>query len=335
MTATSILKNTMNRYPVFMFTKEPVQINNAYQRFSQGYKVPVNNLNINQEDTNTMSFVSDEIKVFLTVYNGMYHFWHDTIGPFLYQLEKTPDALFVFDTVNLYEQDDKFIDFLSKILIDKKINHRFIKTSEDLNIVANNFYSQTGIDDESNAGNRVYDFVNESIKNKTVKPFRKVYASRAIHGKRYYEDQMVDGPSFKNDNRIDDEKKLEDLFISLGFEVIIPERDFKTFQDQVNYFYEVETLVHLTGGGGTNSMFMQPGGNIIEIITSMVVQTTDSEEFQGKKNIEEALHHFYTALSFNKDHNYVGIANPTRSVDVLIEKIKTNKLLKSVFEGIS
>lgn len=334
MTATSVLQNTMNTEPIFKYTQGTFLIDHAYQRFSHGAKTPVNNPNMYDTDPNVMNFVSDETKVFITVFNGMYHFWHDTMGPFLYQLEKTPDALFIFDTINLWEPDDKFIDILRKMLVKRKINHRFIKTSEDLKVIANNFYAQNSIDDGANAGERVYKFITEDVVNKDVKPFRKVYLSRANQGKRNNEDRFVDGPSFKNDNRIDDEAKLEKFFASLGFEIIVPEIHFKTLEDQINYFYEAETIIHLTGGGGTNSMFMQPRGNVIEITTSMVVQTGESKVFPGKYDVEEAIHHFYAALAFNRDHNYIAIQNKTRSADLLIKEIQTNKVLQSIFKGV-
>jgi hypothetical protein len=329
MTATSVLVDTRNGILPFRFRRETSRIpGGTYQRFTQSqHQIPGNYEN----DPNVMSFVSEQTKVFLTLYNGMYHFWHDSVAGFVYQFKKTPEALFIFDTANLYDLDDKYLTTLKNILIQNGVQHRFIKTTNEIDIVANNFYFQEAVYDELDSGNACYDLVQPLLKNKDSEPFRKVYVSRSHMPPREYSDKWVDGPSFKNDNRIDNEKRLEDFFESMGFEICVPERMFNNFTDQINYFYETKTMVHLTGGGGTNAMWMRPGSNVIELTTSMCVTNGQSVKEPGKQDVEEALHHFYAALAYNKNHNFLSIQNPTRSSEILIGKIQNNPFLKSVF----
>jgi capsular polysaccharide biosynthesis protein len=233
----------------------------------------------------------------------------------------------------MYEMDEKYLKMFSRLLSKLKANFRFIKTDESTNIVADNFYTQTTLNDDVNPGNAVYDLCRKFIITEVVKPFRKVYLSRKSMGNRDYEDTFVDGPSFKNDNRIDNEEILENFFTSIGFEVVSPDIKFETFEDQVKFFYETETLVHLTGGGGTNAIFMQPRSNIVELVTTMVVNNNTRED--GMKDSEEALHHFYSAYAFNKDHNYISIQNKSRKATDIVNKINNDKLLSAIFERIT
>lgn len=336
MTATTILHNTTERNPVFKYSWHPQILGGQGQshRFLNTPVVPGEvNLKVVERDPNTMVFVSDQPKVFMTMFNGPYHFFHETVAPFLYQFEKTPEALFIFDIRNMYEMDEKYLKMFSRLLSKLEANFRFIKTDESTNIVADNFYTQTTLNDDVNPGNAVYDLCRKFIITEDVKPFRKVYLSRKSMGNRDYEDTFVDGPSFKNDNRIDNEEILENFFTSIGFEVVSPDIKFETFEDQVKFFYETETLVHLTGGGGTNAIFMQPRSNIVELVTTMVVNNNTRED--GMKDSEEALHHFYSAYAFNKDHNYISIQNKSRKATDIVNKINNDKLLSAIFERIT
>ena len=335
MTATTILCNTTQHSPVFRHHKE-LQTLGGRDQYHRFLNTPMGgsevNLRLAERDVNTMIFVSDQAKVFMTMFNGPYHFFHETFAAFLYQFKKTPEALFLFDTKNMYDLDDKYVDMFSRLLKKLKADFRFIKTTNLTNIIANNFYVQTTLNDDVDPGNAVYDICKKFIITEDIKPFRKVYLSRRSMGPRDYSD-YVDGPSFKNDNRIDNEEMLENFFLSLGFDIVVPDQKFETFEDQVKFFYETETLIHLTGGGGINATFMQPGSNVIELVTTMVVNNNIRED--GMKDSEEALHHFYAAYAFNKNHNYISIQNKTREAEAIIDKIKNNKLLAAIFESVT
>lgn len=318
----------------FKYTEELSQIlfDGGYMRFNLSRSFPVSEEEIWQDDPEAMFFISDREKVFFTLMNGPYHFFMDSLGPLLMQMEKTPDALFIIDTGNMHDPDKKYLNFFIEALNSKGVDFRLIKAN-NFRIYANNFHTQRWMDDGFNAPKRVYDFFKEYIDKPEVEPFRKVYVSRSYMPPRPLK-SVFPGASFGHDNRIDDEKKLEEYLKSLGFEIIVPETSFESFKDQLNYFYEVKTLVSLTSGGITNSSFMQPGGTVIELVNSMVVtmgaeNTPKSGELW---HVEEALHHYYATMAWRKGHTYIGMDNSRRSSDFIIDKINNSTLLQNIFK---
>jgi hypothetical protein len=269
-------------------------------------------------------FISDDIKVFIPLIPGFYHFFYDSLGAFVKQYKKTPKATFVFDTSKLEDSDRESLKFLESVLKNKSIKFLIIDSSEQKEIYANNFYSMKAIvGDTNNAANSVLDFFIDEIDNKEVMPSKKVYLSRSGIKSRVYDSFIVDGTSHKNDTRVYEEKILEDFFREKGFDIIVPERDFKSIKDQLNYFYQVKVLVSPTGGGITNAMFMQPNGKVIEIITSKVNPLEMYEKTNtGKTQVQEVLHHYYVSLCWNKEHTYIGISNKDRMPDTIINKIE-------------
>ena len=330
---TSVIFSSTSNSSEFKHSKETVFLSfpEQYLRFMGVNHVSVDESSLWLEDPESMFFLSDQSKVFITLMNGPYHFFIDSLGPFLHQYEKMPDALFIFDISNLFEFDDKYLNFFTDALRKNGVNFRLIK-AEGFKVYAKNCYTGKFIDDSYDAPNRLFKFYKKLVENPDVEPFRKVYVSRSWMPPRPL-DNIVQGASFNHDNRIDDEKKLEDFFSSLGFEIIVPEK-FESFQDQLNLFYETKTLVSLTSGGMTNVSFMQPGGTVVELINTMVTpmggSATPTEEGQLFQ-VEEALHHFYVTLSWRKSHNYVGLDNKRRSADFIIDKIKKSDFLKVIF----
>jgi hypothetical protein len=318
----------------FNYTKELSEINfhGDYMKFTMSESTPVDEELLWKDDPSALFFISDREKVFITLMNGPYHFFIDSLGPLLQQLEKTPDALFIIDTGNMYDPDKSYLDFFTNALRTKGVDFRLIKAN-NLRVFANNFYTQAYMDNGYNAPNRLYNFYKDFITNPEVKPFRKVYVSRSAMPPRPIQD-AVPGASFDHDNRIDDEKKLESYLESLGFEIIVPEKDFKSFDEQLNYFYEVKTLISVTSGGITNSSFMQPGGTVVELVNSMIVPMGGvlTPEKGQLWDVEEALHHYYSVLSWQKSHNYIGIDNSRRSADFIIDKINNSTLLQSILK---
>lgn len=276
-----------------------------------------------------LNFISDKRKVFISLMNGPFHFLHDALGHAIYAINKFPDAQFIFDASAMYEFDDAYLNHFLNTLYKKNIDFKVIRLEQGDVIFANNFYYQQTMYDDVDAGNQLFKFFSDDIDNKDIEPFRKIYISRRRMHNRDYSEILADGPSFKHDNRIDDEPKLEEFLLSLGFEIIVPE-EFESFKHQINYFYETKTAVSLTSSGLTCSAFMQPRGNVVELVNTMVVPLGDMPEFP-KGSAEEAIHHYYVALSFNKDHNYFAIPNKTRKADDIINKIKSSESLRSVF----
>lgn len=309
-----------------------IEFDGPYMRLNLSYSTPIDHSDLWLDDPEALFFISDREKVFFTLMNGPYHFFIDSLGPFLQQLEQTPDALFIIDTGNMYEPDNSYLNFFVDALRSKGVDFRLIKAN-NFKVYANNFYVQKFMDDGYNAPKRVYEFYKDFIDNPDVKPFRKAYVSRSWMGPRPLHN-VVPGASFNHDNRIDDEKKLENYLESLGFDIVVPESTFKTFKEQLNYFYEVKTLVSVTSGGITNAIFMQPGGTVVELINSMVVTMGHnvSSNASGLSDVEEAIHHYYTVISWRKGHNHIGVDNSRRSADFLIEKFKGSAILQNILK---
>jgi phosphoribosylaminoimidazole (AIR) synthetase len=138
---------------------------------------------------------------------------------------------------------------------------------------------------------------------------------------------------YENDNRIDDEKRLEDYFLSLGFEIVYPD-EFKSFEEQMNFFYSAKTVASLTGSGLTNACFMQPGSTVIEICTPLISFTQIGNGVTDHGSVgQEEIHHFYNVISTMMDHNYIAIQNMSRSSEHVIQKIENNKSLKKFLES--
>ena len=69
--------------------------------------------------------------------------------------------------------------------------------------------------------------------------------------------------------RINNENQLENLFINIGYESIYAPEKFKNFEEQINYFNEVKTLVAISSSGLANSLFMQPQTTLFELQTNI------------------------------------------------------------------
>lgn len=158
-------------------------------------------------------------------------------------------------------------------------------------------------------------------------PFRKVYCSRrktkyktgiAIVG-----DKDPETLPIKDDSkRVSNEEELENYLISKGFEVVYPE-DFVSFEDQINYFSSVKTLISITSAGLTNMCFMKDGSQVIEIKVPMLVQGTLS------------LHGHYVSIAWAKKLIYFAIPS-MRSTEDVVSAIETNQtLLSLVSEGLN
>jgi capsular polysaccharide biosynthesis protein len=165
-----------------------------------------------------------------------------------------------------------------------------------------------------------------------VAPSRKVFVSR-----KKVEDKELSLVIDKAGNerltkvRMDDEKKLERLFSSLGFDIVYPE-DFSDFKEQINFFYSVKTIASLTSSGLSNCAFMQPGGNVIEITTPLTVAPIGNDGSVGTLGVE--IHHFYKHLAYQKGHFYWSIPNPNLKINEMVKLIKSNDWLKRMLKEV-
>lgn len=269
----------------------------------------------------------------ITVNFNFFHFIIEQVGQILSLLSLDPDIEeVIFDIPFMPNGMFKFIDYfkqaINEIDLGKgSIRYQTINFSKYDGVVLNNFYVADATI-EMHHPPVVHNFFKNYVKDQNVQPFRKVYLSRKrIQDKAYLNNSIsLEDVSINHDNRIDDHNKVESLFFELGYEIVCAE-DFKSFEDQINYFYEVETLIGLTGAGLSNMVFMQPGGTVVELFTPLLI--TNSEE-----KLCEEFHFFYHIIATAKNHRYISINNSERKTDIIKNAIyEEPKFLEFIKQG--
>jgi hypothetical protein len=221
------------------------------------------------------------------------------------------------------ENDSQFI-YIFEELERQNIKHQVHRFS-DYDIMYMNKFTLAQQYDVPNTTDLVYDFFTKNI-DTSQKPFRKVFLSRKEQGQRDQRRALEEGLDIGHDTRIDDYEGLENFFSSVGFEVVTA-ADFKDFKDQIQFFQETELLVSTTGSGLVNAMFMQPGNNVVELMTPLIIRN-----FYGFH--EQQLHWFYQVLSFRKNHRHLNIPNYSRSTISLVRAILSDPYLGALMNPV-
>jgi hypothetical protein len=175
----------------------------------------------------------------------------------------------------------KIKDFFVSYLEDTGIEFEFLDTNSFDVVKINNFlimpkgFSAMGI---KMLGSRIRRYFQKT----NTKPFRKVFVAR----KDYLS------------QRVDDENKIRDFFVSAGFEVVYPE-NFKTFLEQVNYFSECRVIAGVSGSALSNCIFMKPEGAVIELSSFFT---------PGLPNDPVEIHDFYRVMAKTMNHLYFSVS---------------------------
>lgn len=286
-----------------------------------------------KKDKHALDLVSDQIKVFVSLSFSPYHFIHDDLGEFLAQYEKTPDAKFIIDITQIANIDPlpSFLNFFFRYLNSKKVDYLPINFNKVNKININNFYCRNTAAESyelNDPGLKIHAMGLEHVKDLTVPATKKVYISRKNFKGRELSKIIKGRLPYADDNRMDDEKKVEDYFRSLGFEIAIPE-DFKTFEDQINYFYEAKMVVSATSSGFINAFFMRPGSTMVELATPLISFTRLGDGITSPLSVgQQEIHHFYHAMSISLGHKYISIENKDRSSNKIIDTIESDNFLK-------
>lgn len=282
-----------------------------------------------------IDLISEQPKVFVTMTTSYYHLYHDSIGEFLTQYELMPDAKFIID-ITLIAENDKlppYIKMFFKALNDKKIDYRPINLRKFNKININNFYyrnSKVESLEINNPSPKVRKFFQPYVSDSSAPANKKVFLSRTNFQGRDLSILIKGRLPYENDNRIDDEGKLQEYFKNLGFEIVVPE-DFKTFEDQINYFDKVKVLVSTTSSGFTNACFMRPGGTMIELTTPLIsFGYIGNGVTQPPSQGQEEIHHFYHMMSTALDHNFISIPNKERNAQKIIDAIEQSSMIKYI-----
>lgn len=261
------------------------------------------------EFNNFVSFVSTKQKVFITLDPNFGHFHNDSLGIIFGYLEILKNCLFVFDISKIDNLEScTFYKFLLKVLDDLKISYETIKFDNNKVIHANNFFIVKSLPfGHINSPEIIFNIYKKYVKNINSLPYKNVYLSR------------------KNNNRIQNEDILIEYFKNKNYEIVYSE-NFLNFQDQINYFYEVKTLISVSGAGLCNAIFMQPETNMVEILTPFNLNSISLSDGQLSEKPIKQIHYISHLVSFFKNQNYLSIKN--NNVDDIINKLeKVQKIL--------
>lgn len=271
---------------------------------------------------------------------SIYHIFADDISEVIAATRIYPKAEFIFDISDIKMYLDSpswnlFQEFLNG-LDRKNIKYKLIELAKYDVLYINNFSLCIFPFASGIKGDALYNFFDYLIDDHTVKPTRHVYVSRKKVDRQL---EQYEHLSFKEDIRIDNHEELENIFRDLGFEIVYPE-DFKSFKDQINFFYSVKTIASLTSSGLINSVFMQPGNNIVEVVVPLVVKHPNLEDYileqegyAADLTIVAELHAFYHNLAFLKDHLYIGIPNYNRNANDVRKFIDSHPNIKEVLKS--
>jgi hypothetical protein len=293
---------------------------------------------ISSTSNKTISLISNKKKIVVSIVNSFYHSVLDNMSEILYSIKSYPDHELVIDISeietslnSLNNYHNSFMYFI-EILKKRKIKYKLVSLKKYEIIYINDFRVMDYYCEFAQKAELVYEFFKPTFSNLKNKPHRNIFVSRAKNIGRDYEEYSP-GLGYKNDDRMDDHQKLEDLFKSFGYE-IIDTSIFASFKDQVEYFYEAKTIASITGSGLTNAAFMRPGQTLIEIVTPLVVPV--GRPYQQKDITDpyyvQEIHNFYKNLAFYKNHTYFGIHNDARSFDLLKQTIDNDPKIKNFLD---
>jgi hypothetical protein len=295
---------------------------------------------IDSSSKNTLSILSNKKKLVISMVNSFYHSLLDNISEIIYALESYPKHELIIDVsethdslkqkpANSFIYHNVFLYFLETLKI-KKIKYRLVNLKKHDIIYINNFRVIRYDLESIRKASLVYDFFKERASNPKAKPTRKVFISRALTTGRDYDAPTL---SHSSDDRMDDHQKLDNLFASMGYEIVQTEK-LQSFQEQLDIFYETKVLASITGSGLANAAFMQPGQTLIEIITPLVVPVGVPGRPKDLTDpyYTQELHNFYKNLAFYKDHTYFGIHNNSRNFDILNKTIEKDHRIKNFLD---
>jgi hypothetical protein len=286
------------------------------------YSYPI----ITKVEENVDSFVHDkkQNKCVVILSDRYYHTFMQSLGIILQEFKKNNDTnFFILLGAPPENMSQQHILFVIKVLQMKNIKYTIVDLLEyksmDKKFLIEDFYyysypklTDSFVTDLHNVSSP-YHFEG--------KPFRKVYCSR---GKTQYKtgswitgDRDPETLTIKDDSsRLSDELVLESYLKDNGFEIVYPE-DFDSFEDQINYFSSVKTLISPTGAGLVNMCFMKDGCQVVELTVPMMVQG------------ESSIHQHYAPIAWAKRLVYFSIPSMRSSEDVLSIR-QSNSIIKSL-----
>jgi hypothetical protein len=284
--------------------------------------------------------LSDDIKFFPFMNLRFYHLTLDSIPSVLYEIEYQKSLEKSISIVmspieydykghdrNLKSIIDFFTSSLEKLNVDIKTipmpEFEVVNEESFLVVPVRNIYTIKGKDWHTTYSVKLgIDLYKKAIKNSKITPYRNVFLSRedsfdtkevSLKELKYLKNKKyVDFP--KNYCRIDSEdrvvKKLQEN-TELDY---VQSGNFKSFEDQINFFNETKVLISVTGSGLSNCMFMQPGTLVIELLTPLILGEMETDSYS------QIIENHYSGLAAIFGINYMAIPHD-RSAETILEKI--------------
>lgn len=248
--------------------------------------------------------------------SAFFHIFTDVIAPILYEYEQDPNIEIIL--LHASKEKDIFnssgffvINFLKKY----KIPFNVVQIHSKYPPVIRNFYYYETIELCGKFMQCLDNFISR-YRNLSIPNNKKIYISRQRQQNVFaaqlnqMSQEEINKLDFKDDLRIDNEERLEEMLKSHGFEIYQPEM-FDSIEKQIEYFDQAKIIVALSGSGLTNLIFMRNNTAIIELSTSQLV----------RKNIEFH-YHFYLIASLFSYKTYISIPNLERKYDKIEEELE-------------
>lgn len=274
----------------------------------------------------SLSFISDDIKIIIPLNIGMFNMFYVNFYQIWLANKLYPNSTIILDTSGVRSDlDSHYYLFLLTMLTDLKIKYQVIDTTNYNYIVANNFALTITHEPTKEITEELFNFYSKYF-TLNDNPKDKIYISRRHIPDRSY--QQIEGIKCNDDNRLYDHYVLEDYLAKKGFHIVIPEM-LTNFQEQMQLFANAKTIISLTSSGISNMIFMPSGSTVIEFVTPIATPIGDLSNGNIVKGFE-GIHHLYHAMSFIKNHAYVGIPNPTKKSEDIIKLIEQNEILSRI-----
>jgi hypothetical protein len=285
--------------------------------------------------------VSDKKKLFYDnrqAYGHLLTLWLDVILKELSLTEEKFTILFLQKSTarhQIIENTSGLTEYLEKRFTD--LGHEVEYIDSDCVIVDNLIFTLPEHNNSISSISRVITFLSHGLDYSSA-PHKKIYLSRGktttFNGNPYVSiprnfsgdpveiDDLRKNNQYKFSNRIDDEKTVEDYFISLGFTVIYPE-DIQSFEEQLKLIASCKTVASITSSSLTTCFVMAPNTSVVELSTPLENGSPISIDNSGFD-----VHNHYKMFSDVGGKNYLSIPHNRIALD-LINSIESNPTVKS------
>lgn len=266
-------------------------------------------------------FESESLKYLLLLDHQFSHVLHDSLTLILKLYSIDRSSIFVlYQPRNPLDGVKMVYEYVEELLTHMQVNYVMVPNKKSMDgprysavIETSNYIDirkyiskknlNLSLDDYLNTSNEIGKHIGEPYE----APHRNVYLSRSHIDRIDYSAKVSNIKEFPDDTRMEDESLLEDFFKRNNFEIVIPEKKFIKFSDQLRYMSSIKVLASVTGSGLLNSLFMQEGQVVLEIVAELVTQG----------GADQGIANNYTNYAYIKNHTYLGIPSRRRPEPVI------------------